>query len=221
MPGDLAQFRLMRYLSILTLILLVGCSNTSEVNPILATPSAVMDEQVVTFHVADILVQIHRPPDWEYYTTEHGIVLAESVAGDGQLDGLLTHIFIPPLDGFSVNVSEENNHALTILRQVIQHKSYIGDAVISEPIPFQWQEMDAAYYLMDNGEGNLTIVMGVVPLNSDHLVVVSVSAPEDQAARIRYEVPLMLAEFQVNNLMLEGDDLEAVLPDPLTFPHYE
>lgn len=219
----------MRFLSILTLIVLVGCSSSSgDVNTILDathTPGVeAVDEQYVTFNVADVAVVVHRPQQWEYYTTQYGVVLAESlgsVAVDGRLGGLLTHIFIPPLDEFTINAAEGSNRALTILNQVIQQPDYVGDAAVSDPIPFQWDAVDAAYYLMDNGEGNLTIVVGVLPANSTRLVAVSISAPEDQAGRIRQEIPLLLTEFRVNDLILNGEDLDGILPDPLNFPHHE
>ncbi|MCU0479891.1 MAG: hypothetical protein MUE54_01610 [Anaerolineae bacterium] len=178
----------------------------------------------VNLTIQDIHLSLPYPQDWETYTTEYGIVLAEylgSVATEGQLGGILVHLFIPPLDGFDLPIANETNRALIILREILTHPDYVGDATVSEPYPFMWGEWESAYYLMDNGEGNLTIVIGILDPSINKLVTVSVSAPAEDEARIRPSLATLLNNLVINNHALSGDVLERVLPNPLVFPRHQ
>lgn len=204
-----------------------GTSTTDSsqlLNDITRTPSIeVVDEEKISFVVDNVALTIPRPTDWEYYETDYGIVLAEyirSVATDGRLDGLLTHVFVPPLDDFAIPAGDEINIAWWVLREIIDSPEYVGGAVVSEPIAFKWGGQDAAYYLMDNGEGNVTIVVGVIAPQTASLVASSISAPVEQANRIRAELPALLNRLVINDEVLDGSELD-FLPDPLIFPRYE
>ena len=162
------------------------------------------------------------PAGWESFTTDYGIVLAEelgSVATDGRLNGMLVHVFVPPMDDFKLPTSSENR-AWYILHEIIKNPEYVGEAAISEPIAFRWGEYEAAYYLMDSGEGHLTIVVGVVVPDVNQLVVCHTSAPADQAQRIRDNLPDLLDGFVINDIRLDGTLLDAALPSELSFPRY-
>lgn len=180
-----------------------------------------IDDTEITFTVDGIELTVQRPPEWEYYATEYGLVLAEhisSVATDGQLNGLLAHIFVPPLDDFAQPAGlSDMNYALHILNEIIVRPEYIGSATVSTPVGFEWADHDAAYYLIDNGDENLTIVIGVYAEAQNRLVASSISAPKTQTDRIRAYVPELLDGIIINDTILNSDSLD-VLPDPLTFP---
>ncbi|HRF96874.1 MAG TPA: hypothetical protein PLZ51_16815, partial [Aggregatilineales bacterium] len=84
--------------------------------------------------------------------------------------------------------------------------------------PFIWDNLDCAYYLMDNGEGNLTIVIGILDPLSEKLVTVSMSAPAHDETRIRQNLPILLDNLLINDHTLSGKTLEEILPKPLIFP---
>ncbi|MCL4255309.1 MAG: hypothetical protein KJ043_16230, partial [Anaerolineae bacterium] len=117
-------------------------------------------------------------------------------------------------------ISDTDNRALNTLTRILAHPDYVGDATVSSPLPFMWGNLECAYYLMDNGEGNLTIVIGILDPQTNHLVTVSMSAPQDQQARIRAMLPTLLDGLTINNYTLSGVVLDDILPNPLVFPRH-
>lgn len=216
---------------IIILILSSGCTASPVPDDALnvtvteKSPDIIQTHQpTVNLTIDNIQLSLPYPQNWESYTTEYGIVLAEylgSVATEGQLGGILIHLFVPPLDGFDLPIADETNRALIILREILTHPDYVGDATVSEPLPFIWGEWDCAYYLMDNGEGNLTIVIGILDPTIDKLVTVSISAPAEDEARIRSSLSVLLDSLVINNHTLSGAVLEYVLPNPLVFPKHQ
>ncbi|MDX2075495.1 MAG: hypothetical protein SFZ02_03630 [bacterium] len=213
------------------MMVLVGCDVSPQEDAALrvtltdiATTVAEITVPTVDFSIGGIHLALPHPQKWESYTTEYGIVLAEqlgSVATEGQLGGILIHLFVPPLDGVTLPISEESNRALSILTEILAHPDYVGDATVSRPLPFIWDNLDCAYYLMDNGEGNLTIVIGILDPLSNKLVTVSVSAPAQDETRIREHLPVLLDNLHINDKTLSGKTLEEILPNPLIFPRHD
>ncbi len=207
-------------------VLLAGCGGADAVDSTQLmsseTTTQIIDAQI-NLSVDSINLQLRRPEAWEIYETEYGVVLAEyisSVAVDRQLSGLLTHVFVPPLDEFNIQISATSNPAFLILSQITSNPDYVGSATISDPVAFDWDGLSAAYYLMDNGEGNVTIVVGVVADRSNRLVACSISAPADQSDRIREALPQLLDGLMINGQVLAGDSLNT-LPNPLHFPTHQ
>ncbi|GAB4512903.1 MAG: hypothetical protein OHK0046_13080 [Anaerolineae bacterium] len=220
---------LIRFLLVSMFItMLVGCGASGDATTTLMsantpTPSLhTLADNRLEFTVGELELAVQRPSDWEVYATEYGVVLAEyisSVATDGQLGGLLTHIFVPPLEDFDLQISDGVNLAWRILGQIIENPDYVGSATVSEPVAFRWNNFDAAYYLMDNGEGNVTIVVGVVPPGTQYLIACSISAPVTQSERIRQVLPELLDNLTINSTTLDGSALNT-LPNPLIFPQH-
>ncbi|HRF96875.1 MAG TPA: hypothetical protein PLZ51_16820, partial [Aggregatilineales bacterium] len=122
------------------MMVLVGCDVSPEENTALrvtltdiATTVAEVTVPTVDFSIDGIHLALPHPQEWESYTTEYGIVLAEqlgSVATEGQLGGILIHLFVPPLDGVTLPISDDSNRALSILTQILTHPDYVGDATV-------------------------------------------------------------------------------------------
>lgn len=221
---------LMKMIAILTIFIIIisGCAPDAEPDDAVrlmptSTPTTVETIQVVNLSLNDIALTLPYPSEWESYTTEYGVVLAEylgSVATEGQLGGILIHLFVPPLNEMDLPVSDNDNRALNILSKILAYPDYVGDATVSTPLPFIWDNFECAYYLMDNGEGNLTIVIGILDPQTNRLVTVSMSAPQDQQARIRTMLPILLDGLVINNYALSGVVLDDILPNPLVFPRH-
>lgn len=222
----------MKTIVIVTLLVMLisGCASDAEPQyavRLLPTPTPTPDistPHLVSLALNDISLTLPYPQTWESYTTEYGVVLAEylgSIATEGQLSGILIHLFVPPLDGVNLLLSDTTNRALLILNEILAHPDYVGDATVSPPVPFMWDEFECAYYLMDNGEGNLTIVIGILDPKTNRLITVSTSAPQDQQGRIRAMLPDLLDGLTINNTVLSGSVLDQILPDPLIFPHHD
>jgi hypothetical protein len=166
---------------------------------------------------------VPRPDGWECYITEFGVILAErigSVATEGTLGGLLMHIWVQPVEDLNLTVQDDANVAWALLSQIIDHPEYVGDASISEPMAFVWNAHDAAYYLLDNGDGNVSILLGIAISGRNELVTCSLSSPLDQAERIREVLPDLLDGLVINGEALNGAVLDS-LPDPLIFPQHD
>jgi hypothetical protein len=177
----------------------------------------------VAFTIEDITLSVPRPQNWELHRTAFGVVLAEhigSIATDGELGGILAHVWLQPLTDFNLQASTRENAAWAILGQIIENPEYVGSATVSGPAGFIWDGNDAAYYLLDNGDGNLSVVIGVIVPGTGRLITISVSAPAAQAARIRPLLPQTLHGLRINNSTLSGSALDQ-LPDPLVFPQHE
>ncbi len=212
------------------MMMISGCapdtqpSDTVRLMPT-STPNTTDTAQIVNLSLNDIALALPYPSTWESYTTEYGVVLAEylgSVATEGQLGGILIHLFVPPLDEMNIPISESdnNNRALDILSKILAYPDYVGNATVSTPSPFLWDQFECAYYLMDNGEGNLTIVIGILDPQTNRLVTVSMSAPQDQQTRIRAMLPVLLDGLVINDYTLSGMVLDDILPNPLVFPRH-
>lgn len=224
------MYFLMKMILIITIFIMIisGCAPSAESDDAVrlmptSTPTTEQTTQIVNLSLNDIALTLPYPKDWESYTTEYGVVLAEylgSVATEGQLGGILIHLFVPPLEGVDLPISDTDNRALFILKEILAHRDYVGDATVSTPLPFVWDNFDCAYYLMDNGEGNLTIVIGILDPQTNHLVTVSMSAPQDQQARIRAMLPTLLDGLVINDDTLSGAILDDILPNPLVFPRH-
>ena len=133
--------------------MLVGCSpanNDRDLDILDKTQTPQIDtsqKDRIAFTVGDIELEANRPADWEYYPTDYGVVVAEylsAVAQEGQLGGLFTHIWVPPLDDFSFSAAD-SNRAYSILRRIIQTPEYVGASVVSVPYSFEWGDASAAY----------------------------------------------------------------------------
>jgi hypothetical protein len=164
------------------------------------------------------VLKIQIPDRWQSYTTTDGIVLTEHIGTAetaGHLQGILLYIFVPHMDSF-VPPAEGVNGAWAVLKQVVSNPDYVGRALVSEPEAFEWDHHDAAYYLLNNRDGTLTLLLAM-SLTQDKLVVAHISMPESHAARIRPLLPELLQTLTVNDVPVNAEALTH-LPDPLVFP---
>ena len=181
-----------------------------------ATPDT--NESFVDFQVEDIQISVPRPDGWESFTTDPGIVIAEtisSVADEGELDGLVMHVYVPVLEDLPLPAVDGDNIAQQILQQIVEDPNYTGSASINGPFAFDWNDYDSAYYLFNNGD--VSIVIGVALPGTTRIIACSVSAPVAEADRIRAMLPRLLNGVRINGIELDGGVLED-LPNPLVFP---
>ncbi len=160
------------------------------------------------------------PDGWETYNTDAGIVLNQYVdtgALGMRLHGFLVHIFVPYIDHFTLPDSDDANMAWAVLKQVVSDPDYVGGAIVSEPVAFHWDQYQAAYYLLNNRDDTVTMLLALsLPDHSD-LVVCHISAPEAQSQEIRPLLPVLLSSLTINDHRVDPSSLND-LPDPLIFP---
>ncbi len=152
---------------------------------------------------------------------DDGILLAErfgSIASGGSaMPGIQVHIFIHSAAGFQI--PDDQNAAWSILEQIVRDQKYMGRAHVEEPYGFVWEQHDAAYYLSNNGDGNMTMLIALMLPGMQQMVVCNISSPVSESTRIRAMLPKILGSLTVNRIRLGTAALEA-LPDPLIFPLY-
>jgi hypothetical protein len=172
------------------------------------------------FTFEDIRLALEIPHGWEADTDNEGIVLAEhmgSMETGGVLDGVQVHCFVHPVDELAP--PEQGNRAVQILNRILANPSYINpNDSVSSPQGFTWDRYDAAYYLLNDGDYSLKMLLALA-ISSERLVVCSITAPWRQEARIRPLVPRVLNSLTVNGHRLDGASLDEI-PDPLEFPDY-
>lgn len=213
-------------------VALMGCqpdttappaTSTPTVTPQAAPPVDYAFDGHVGFSRAGLNIRLRKPRDWEAFTTDGGIVVAEefgTVADQGQLAGLMTYVFLTPLDEFPFGISDDTDgsRAVEVLSKIVADGSYVGGADVSAVEGFTWSGHDAAYYLLtDRQTGLRTLVIGVALMEQNVLLTATLSAPAQLESTIRMSLPSLLGGLMINTTRLSPDDL-AALPDELAFP---
>lgn len=181
-----------------------------------ATPAEWIEQEV-----DGVLLGVEKPPGWQAQKTDDGILLAEhfgSMATGGEPPrGVQIHIFVHSLKDFQL--ADSPNLAWAALNQIVTNREYIGSAQANKPYGFEWSRHDAAFYLSNNGDGNMTMLIGVALSNAEQMVVCNVTSPASESRRIRALLPNVLRTLNVNGAQMDVDALTQ-LPDPLVFPPF-
>lgn len=179
-----------------------------------ATPAEWIEHEV-----NGVALGIEKPGGWEAHTTDDGILLAERFAtmasGSDAMPGIQVHIFVHSSNEF--DIPEGENAAWAILEQISHKREYIGDARINTPHAFVWGRFDAAFYLSNNGDGNMSMLIGLIIPDNTWMVACNVTSPVSEAGRIRAMLPVILDSLTVDGVRL-GSDALRLLPSPLDFP---
>jgi hypothetical protein len=173
--------------------------------------------------VSGVQLGIEIPPGWDVQRTGDGLLIAEyfSTIESGTMPkGMQIHLFVHSLDGFKLPDSRNTNVAWAVLEQIVDKPEYIGNALVSAPTGFDWDGHDAAYYLLNNNDGNLSVLVAVALLSPKRLVVCNFSSPTQQAVGIRAMLPQILSSLTINGVSMDIAALHN-LPDPLEFPEAE
>ncbi len=180
------------------------------------TPIALIEAEVES---VDLSIAV--PDGWQAQPTDGGILLAryfDTMQGDHKLTDMQVHLFVHRIDAFDSLAADRANNALEILKHVVEQPTYIGEAVASSPIPLASQP-EAAYYLLNNRNESITLMIGMTVRDPLRLVGLNISAPFDQADKIRSLLPVLLTKIRVNDSSIDARLIDA-LPDPLIFPAY-
>ncbi len=167
-------------------------------------------------------LEINIPTGWQGRKTENGIVVAEqasALSSDHQPEGVRAHVFVRLLTDFQLPLPGGGNQAWAALKQVVEDKHYIREALVSEPYGFDWGGHDGAYYLLNDEQQKVMLIMAIIPATG-RLVTFSISSPWSEGLTIRRVLPGLLRACKINGDMLDTDALDH-LPDPLVFPEAE
>ncbi len=160
------------------------------------------------------------PPGWKADKTPIGLMMMERYSSGQMTVGMQVHVFVYSTTGFDIPPGDHVNVALSVLDDISQQRQYVGDGTVSDPQGFQWDGHDAAYYLLNNGDGNVTMLLAVTTTTPQRLVVCNISTPDHYAQSIRVMLPNVLGNLTINGVPMDMTDVNN-LPDPLVFPDYE
>lgn len=177
------------------------------------------NNQTIVYTNDQISVSMQIPNRWEAYDTESGFLLTEhasSVQMAQKLRGLVLHVFTRPDSEFDLS-ADAPNRAWAVLEQITNDPFSVGDALYTEPTAFQLGNYDAAYYLLNNRDRTVSLLLAFYAESQNQLVFCHFSSLDKNSGRIR----AMMAHL-LGNLKVDGDPLDLTpiyrLPDPLVFP---
>lgn len=209
---------------LLAVLIFAGCKDvqvrpaaTAEVTPDLS-PTVDSWAHVTS---ANVKISIKTPPGWQAISNEYGILLAEhaDLVQSDTAEGLLIYCFVPEMDHITYPKPASTNLAWSVLNHIARLPSYTGTASVTDTTAFDWDNHDAAYYLLSDKDGSRTIVVAVALTGQTKLVVCNASTTAKDADRIRKLLPDVLDTLTVNDERMDTSALRK-LPDPLVFPDY-
>ena len=199
------------------LIGITACVPTATPTP---TPTPIVNASVEV-NVDGIAISLRQPTGWDVTVEGHHIFLSEetpAIDDYGHLKGISTHIWIPTADDFSIDYDPAEHTVSQILSLVQQSDKYGYVTHSTEPVSFTWSDHDSAYYTLNHGDGNVTLVMMVLlPNQNNHLLAANISAPYGHKQRIHDALLMVFDEFMINEIQFDVQDL-ANLDDPIAFP---
>lgn len=213
-------------LCLLAGVILAGCQSLKSPHaPESVTPTppvevtaAATPSEWIEHEVDGVLLGVEKPKGWHAQETEDGILLVEytpTMANGDDVPGVQVHIFVHSIEKF--NLAGGGNVASSVLEQIIKNRDYIGNARADEPSGFQWGSHQAAYYLSNNGDGNVTMLIAIAIPDTKQMVACNVTSPVHEAGRIRSILPIILKTLTVDDVRMDVSAL-SILPDPLVFP---
>ncbi|MBL8152923.1 MAG: hypothetical protein JNM70_01965 [Anaerolineae bacterium] len=212
--------------ALLCLLLLAGCQGSVQdfsPTPPVATQPAENAEREVYAQVEGVRLSLSIPSGWEAQRTPTGILIAEHfpLMQDNQYPGnLQLHIFVQRVEELGLPIPPTaTNLAWTVLQEVVTRPAYIGEATATAPREFEWSGHAAAYYLLNNGDSTVSLVMALAIQQNNQLVALNFSTTLERSQLLRPMLPDLLDTLTINDAMMDPSALDA-LPDPLIFPEY-
>lgn len=223
----------LKFVFIPIVLSVVACSWSAAAIPPTVVPTATLESteasttaipgSLLEMDVNGVRVGIRVPLGWEMQTTNDGLLIAEhfgKMNSGHVVSGMQMHLFIYSVDDFDLPPDGPGiNLAWLALNQIIARPSLIGKAQVSDPAGFEWDLHDAAYYLVNTGDGNMMVVLAVAVKQPNRLVVCNIVSPVKKASLIRGLIPQMLSGLTLDGTRMDSKAL-TLLPDPLLFPGY-
>lgn len=215
----------------LSMVVTAACQpSPASTTPLTSAPTAIIatmtpDETELGYietNVSGVRMRVDIPEGWEAKETNDGVLMAEWLnrVGSPSPSGMQVHLFVRSMDDFKLPSEDHINVAWSVLNQIIRDPSLVGDGAATEPQGFEWDGMDAAYYLMNTGDGSVTLLIAVSLKSPLRLIVCNISSPNERSHFIRFMLPQLLHNLTINGSTLDISAVE-VLPNPLVFPDYE
>lgn len=203
---------------------IVACDHNGESSESLlatSTSPATPTTKTIGANLSGVQIAVGIPEGWNGRKMDGGILIAEQRGSmhNSKLLGMQIYVFVHSISSFPLNITSDDHPAQSILERIVTQPSMVGDSAVSHPETFTWDGKDAAYYLLNDKNKNVSLVMAVMMEDQAQLVAINISCPRSQADAIRKALPEILDELWVNDALMSTTVLDA-LPDPLVFPKY-
>ncbi len=206
----------------LTMFAVIGLLFLSACRPDeIVTPTPEEASEHLSIEKNNVSVTMETLPGWNAYTTaKHQLVLSEHpqpVRESGIYNGISLHIWLPEMQQ-PVTAGTPNTLS-DMLRRIIQTTRTGTQAAISDPQTFEWAGNEAAFYLLNNGDENVSMIVAVrLPDEAGYLALNASTSMQD-SSRLPETLPQILASLRVNDVALGNAGLET-LPQVLSVPNY-
>jgi hypothetical protein len=214
---NVAKFILLPLIILVVVAILIQMASPAAPSQslIITTPESPVANWIET-DAQGVKLGINVPPGWHGRKTDAGILIAQR-PNKPNTSGMQAHMFVRSMTEFQLPVPSQTNEAWSVLKQVADNKRYTGGALVSEPYGFDWGGHDAAYYLLNDGDQHVMLVMAMMTQTLDQLITFNISSSWGDGDTIRDFLPDYLSACSINGQQVDSSAVEH-LPDPLMFP---
>lgn len=201
--------------TLLISLVLIAASCTSD--QMTATPEPTPTTRQIQATIGGVTLGVDLLPGWEAYidNAHFTVVEKQPVMADGALSGIVVNFWVPEQSivstGDDVTVADVLGNVVKTLES--------SDVAASEPQSFEWHGHDAAYYVLNSGDGNLTLVVAMMVSEDTGMIAMNISAPADHNQRLMDLLPVLFNNFSINGKVLSPEAFHN-MPDELTVPPY-
>ncbi len=206
-----------RFLSYLLIFFVVACSphKATLLNP---------TSEVLSLFSDDITLEVDIPELWTSHISEEHIILMEMsqpIDEHGAINGVIVNIWLPQKADLDPSASATTTTAEELLGRVLDSPDLVASAAVSTPVSFRWHQYDSAYYLLNNGDGNVTLVLALTSAHTDRMIALNLSTNTKNTARLLPTLSMVLEKMHINGTKLDAslvNHLPSELPVPVHNP---
>jgi hypothetical protein len=198
-------------------MVLSGCSSQNDTSVLPTQSSQLFLEE------GDLSVSLGIPTNWTGFIDSNHLILTqfrEPINPDGTLNGIIVNVWLPQRNVLSEDDPINLVPTSDLLRQITNLPDLIGTAVASTPQPINSTVYDGAYYVLNNGDGNATLVLAITPRDSEQLVAFNVIANIANFEAVLPSLETILMQMSIRDREVDQSILE-VLPDEIIIPPFE
>jgi hypothetical protein len=166
-----------------------------------------------------VTLALDVPPLWQSRVANERIILMQMnqpMNAEGILNGVVVNLWLPAKNAMP-NTPAGSATTVEVLSQFLNNPSITESATISTPVAFQWQQYDSAYYLLNAGDGNITLVVALTAPQTQRMIAINLSTSLDNTDSLVPTLSLLLERMSVNDNALNAS-LVSFLPTELPVP---
>lgn len=165
---------------------------------------------------------LRAPEGWTSLEGDSHIILIEQrnpIGAHGLIEGLIVHVWMPTLEDLLEVSFTPTSSASELLQQIVELPLVTANAVASKPQDFQAQGYDGAYYTLNSGDGNVTLVL-MLKYNANDFIAFNFSTQLKYLERIPQGLAKVLEGMTVNDVPIDTAWVTS-LPSVLYVPSFK